>query len=96
MPLATFESPRRKRDIDKGNHFRKVHTYTIEVVVAFDSTIESFHNGENLEEYILSLMFGASNIYADPSIGHRINLSVKKIISVKDVNVDTIKADENG
>lgn len=73
-----------------------VQTYTIEVVVAFDYTIESFHNGENLEEYILSLMFGASNIYADPSIGHRINLSVIKIISVKDVNVNTIKPDENG
>lgn len=95
MRWATFASPRRKRDIDIYR-FQNVQTYTIEVVVAFDYTIERFHNRENLEEYILSLMFGASNIYSDPSIGHRINLSVKKIIRIKEMYVNTIKPDEDG
>lgn len=71
-------------------------TFTIEIVVAFDHTIERFHNRENVKEYVLSLMLGASNIYADPSIGNRINLSVKEIFHMKDVDVKVLSPDENG
>lgn len=88
-----FESSRRKRRVERHNNDQ---TYTIEVVVAFDRTLERFHNQENLKEYILSLMLGASNIYVDPSIGNQINLSVKEIVQLNDMNVKAISPDGNG
>lgn len=88
-----FESSRRKRQVERQNNDQ---IYTIEVLVAFDRTLERFHNQENLKEYILSLMLGASHIYVDPSIGNQINLSVKEIVHLKDMNVKTISPDENG
>lgn len=64
----------------------------IEVLVAVDDTMHKYH-GSDLNDYVLSLMFTASKVFADPSIGNSIHLSVKNIITLEDdLNVRTIRS----
>lgn len=55
-------------------------TYTIEVLVAVDKSMQEFHGINEIEEYVLTLVQIASNVFADDSIGHAIKLAVAKII----------------
>lgn len=61
----------------------------MEVLVAYDRSMEIFHQSTDLTEYILSLMSTASDIIKDRSMGIPIILSVKEIIRMKDVDVKT-------
>lgn len=65
----------------------------IEILVAVDNTMRDYY-GSDLKNYILSLMSTAQKVFADPSIGSVISLSVKKIISIDDLKVRTINAKE--
>lgn len=55
-------------------------TYTIEVLVAVDKSMKEFHGMNEIEEYVLTLLLIASDVFADVSIGHAIKLAVGKII----------------
>lgn len=57
----------------------------IEILVAVDDTMNDYY-GSDLKKYILSLMSTAQKVFADPSIGNSISLSVKNIISIDDLD----------
>ncbi|XP_063700230.1 A disintegrin and metalloproteinase with thrombospondin motifs 15 [Culicoides brevitarsis] len=59
------------------------HEYTIEVLVAVDKKMQEQH-GENLKEYVLTLMSTVSSIYADESIGNIIHVAVVHIVNLND------------
>ncbi|KRG01112.1 A disintegrin and metalloproteinase with thrombospondin motifs 20 [Drosophila mojavensis] len=53
--------------------------YTLEVLIAVDSTMFEFH-GKDLRSYILTLFSIVSNIFADASIGYSIKLSLLNLV----------------
>lgn len=46
--------------------------------------MQEFHVANNIEEYVLTLMLIASNIFADVSIGNLVNVAVVDIIYLKE------------
>lgn len=69
---------RRQKRNSEGN------LYTIELLVAVDSTMKEFHKGD-LTSYILTLISIVSNVFADASIGNPIMISVVNILVMHDI-----------
>ncbi|XP_055309435.1 A disintegrin and metalloproteinase with thrombospondin motifs 9-like isoform X3 [Sitodiplosis mosellana] len=75
---------RRKRHINfPSSNTGDNNAYTMEVMVAVDRKMHEYH-GNNIQEYVLTLMSIVSNIYADASIGNSINVAVVHIFYLRD------------
>lgn len=75
---------RQKRQIlVPAHHLLENNEYTMEVLVAVDRKMQEYH-GNNIREYVLTLMSIVSSIYADASIGNSINVAVVHILLLKD------------
>lgn len=72
--------------------FTTSNDYTMEVLIAVDSKMEEYH-GENMKNYVLTLMSIVSSIYLDPTIGNAIKIAVVHILLIHDdVNIKDIQA----
>lgn len=78
-PAVQRASRRLKRHfLNTGNQ-----VYTLEVLIAVDSTMVDFH-GPDLTAYILILFSIVSNIFADASIGNSIHISLLNLLELRD------------
>lgn len=55
----------------------------MEVLVAVDAKMEEYH-GDNMKNYVLTLMSIVSSIYLDPTIGNAIKIAVVHILFIHD------------
>lgn len=76
--ISTHRSHRQKRDLNQNN------PYIIEVLVVVDQSMQKFHRsmGTDLGEYVLTLMSTANDIFADPSIGSMVSISVVEVLNL--------------
>ncbi|XP_063830202.1 A disintegrin and metalloproteinase with thrombospondin motifs 7 [Ostrinia nubilalis] len=74
-------NPRRQRrptrSVSKPRH--------VEVLLVADKSMTDFHDEDNIETYLLTIMNMVSSLYMDPSIGNYIKVVVVKIIFVEDL-----------
>lgn len=56
--------------------------YTIELVVAVDQLLEDRY-GKNIKEYIELIIFKASYLYSNSNLKESINISLVKILHIK-------------
>lgn len=81
---TTQRSNRKKRHINYlATNSVENNAYTMEVLVAVDRRMQEYH-GQNLKQYVLTLMSIVSSIYADASIGNSINVAVVHILLLND------------
>ncbi|CAG9791078.1 unnamed protein product [Diatraea saccharalis] len=68
---------RSTRSVSKPRH--------VEVLLVADRSMTDFHDANNLETYLLTIMNMVSSLYMDPSIGNYIKVVVVKIIFVEEM-----------
>ncbi|RVE40273.1 hypothetical protein evm_015077, partial [Chilo suppressalis] len=76
-PNSREAGRRSTRSVSKPRH--------VEVLLVADRSMTDFHDANNLETYLLTIMNMVSSLYMDPSIGNYIKVVVVKIIFVEEM-----------
>lgn len=83
--ISNHRSHRKKREFSANrNDLDSNNSYTIEVLVAVDESMQRFHRsiGSDITEYVLSLIFTTANIFADASIGNMMHIAIVGIVNL--------------
>lgn len=77
---------RRKRHYsDMESRFSRNQEYTLELLIAVDSSMQRFHQ-HRLQSYVLILLSIVSSIFKDASIGHPIHITLVNLIVLPESN----------
>lgn len=79
----------KERDREKRHNKRRVTRSVItprhvEALVVADASMMQFHEGGDVETYLLTIMNMVSSLYKDPTIGNSIHVVVVKIILLEE------------
>jgi len=90
MALEAFElATENKRQLLTRNkrHYpnQRNQVYTLEVLVAVDSTMRKFHK-DDLKSYILTLFRIVSSIFSDATLGNSVHISLIRILDLNNEN----------
>ncbi|XP_043232407.1 A disintegrin and metalloproteinase with thrombospondin motifs 9-like isoform X4 [Amphibalanus amphitrite] len=94
---APTAAPEEEDSDEQGRRRRSTsHAHHMEVMVAADARMADYH-GDQLEQYILTLMSIVALIYKDPSIGNSVTVSLGRIIRLEDdLLEEEVEAEEDG
>ncbi|CAF3570110.1 unnamed protein product [Adineta steineri] len=67
----------------------------VEILVAYDESIKSFHSDADIKSYILTLFSYVSHLYSDASIGNNIKIWLVKLVDLGKPFTDYIQSSDD-